>query len=93
MIVIPPVYSEEVQFPENYAIPAAPSSIQRIYGENIADAIYSDISTSQYREIVAKFTENGSRYIFDERSATTGSNLAARLYLIQELQSVSNDRI
>ena len=93
MIMIPPVYSEDVLAPEENALPAADPSVRRIYGENVADEIYSDLSTAQYRDIVVKFTENGSRYIFDSRGATQGANYLARNYLIQELESLSNGRI
>ncbi len=91
--MIPPVYSEDVLAPEENALLAAEPSVRRIYGENVADEIYSDLSTTQYRDLVAKFTENGSRYIFDSTGATQGANYLARNYLIQELESLSNGRI
>ncbi|MGY5880152.1 MAG: M28 family peptidase [Candidatus Thorarchaeota archaeon] len=93
MIMVQPVYSEEVRTPEENALPAAQTSVRRIYGENVAEDIFSDLTTTQYRDLVAKFSENGSRYIFDERGATMGANLAARLYLMQKLESISNGRV
>ena len=93
MLLVQPVYSEGVLSPEEVALPAAEDNIRRIYGENIADEIYADLLSPQYEAIVAEFTGNGSRYIFNARDATSGVNYLARLYLVQELESVSNGRI
>jgi len=93
MIIVQPVYSEDIHSPVENALPASQSSVRRIYGENIADEIYADLTTTQYRDLVSKFTENGSRYIFNVNGATSGVNYLARNYLIHELESVSNGRI
>ncbi|TFG30019.1 M28 family peptidase [Candidatus Thorarchaeota archaeon] len=93
MILVQPVYSEGVLSPVETTLPAAQDIVRRIYGENIADEIYEDLTTPQYTALVAKFTENGSRYIFDARSASLGVNYLSRLYLIQELEAASNGRI
>jgi len=93
MIMVQPVYSEDVLSPEENAIPAAASGLRRVYGENVAEDIYSDLSSDQYRDIVMKFSENGSRYIFSHLGATSGANYLARNYIIQELDSLSNGRI
>jgi len=91
--MVQPVYSEDVLSPKENPIPAAPTDVRRIYGENIADKIYEDLTTIQYRDLVTKFTENGSRYIVNANAATSGVNYLARNYLMQELESVSNGRI
>ncbi|MFW9843975.1 MAG: M28 family peptidase [Candidatus Thorarchaeota archaeon] len=93
IVMVQPVYSEDVIVPEEELLPAAAYSVRRIYGENIADEIYADLTTTQYRDIVMKFTENGSRYIFDANGANQGANYYARNYIIQELESLSNGRI
>ncbi len=94
MIMVPPVYSTSSLTVTNSVVPAdAPSSPMRIYGENIAQEIYDDVSISDYRDIVQKFTENGSRWIFDARMALEGVNALARQYLIQQLDLLSNGRI
>ena len=45
MIMVQPVYSEEVRTPEENALPAAQTSVRRIYGENVAEDIFSDLTT------------------------------------------------
>ncbi|MGY5859856.1 MAG: M28 family peptidase [Candidatus Thorarchaeota archaeon] len=96
MMMIPPVYSIETTTQTHSAVAAdfqSSSSIPRVYGENIASQIYFDVTFSQYRDLVRKFSENGSRYILDFTMTDRGANLASRNYLIQELQSLSNGRI
>lgn len=69
------------------------SSIKRVYGENLAAEIYMDASVSEYREMIHKFTENGSRWIMDYSMATEGTNYHARNYIIQQMQELSDGRI
>ena len=93
MIMVPTVYSTSSITVKNSAVPADAPSSTRIYGENIAQEIYDDIITSDYRDIVHEFAENGSRYIFDARMASEGVNYLARQYLVQQLNELSNGRI
>jgi len=95
MMMVQPVYSTSTLAEENSAIIAdvPPSSIRRIYGENIATEIYYDVTSSNLRDIVQKFTENNSRWIQDYTMATEGANYYSRLYLIQQLDLLSNGRI
>ena len=88
MLIVQPVYSEGVLSPEEIAVPAADTTVRRIYGENVASEIYGDLHSPEYEALVAEFTGNGSRYIFDARSATIGVNYLSRLYLIQKLESL-----
>lgn len=95
MIMVQPVYSTSSLTEKNSVISAdAPQSFtKRIYGENIAPDIYNDVSTTEYRDFVEKFTENYSRWIMDYTMASEGSNYYARQYLIQQLELLSNGRI
>ena len=95
MIMVQPVNSTSFLTMNNEVVPAdAPQSfIKRIYGENIASEIYSDIGITEYRNYVQKFTENGSRWIQDYSMATRGTNYYSRLYLTQQLELLSNGRI
>ncbi|MGY5870959.1 MAG: M28 family peptidase [Candidatus Thorarchaeota archaeon] len=95
MLMVQPVYSTPVTMLEDNVIvaDAPPAAIQRVYGEDISSQIYSDVSTTQYRDIVEKFTENGSRWIMDYSMAQDGDNYYARQYLKQQLTELSNGRI
>ncbi len=95
IMMVQPEYSTSTLTMENNTIPAdvPPSSIRRIYGENIALEIYHDVSSSNIRDIVEKFTENNSRWINDYTMANQGANYESRLYLIQQLDLLSNGRI
>ncbi len=94
LFIVPPIHSQANIKLEDNATPAAPATAaRRIYGEDVSEDVYRDISTDQYRSLVAEFTGNGSRYIFDERGATSGANYEARKYLVQKLQYLSNGRI
>jgi len=94
MITVQPVYSTSSVTVKNSAVPAdVSSSPRRIYGENIAEEIYDDVSLVGYRDIVEKFVENGSRWILDARMASEGANALAREYLVQQLDLLSNGRI
>jgi hypothetical protein len=70
-----------------------PSSVPRVYAENLAHNIFSAVSTDGYRESVREFTENGSRWILDASAALTGHNLEARNYLLHNMRELSNGRI
>jgi len=95
MLMVQPVYSTASITENSNTVPAdVPQSFtRRIYGENIAPEIYSDVGITEYRDFVQKFTENGSRWIMDYTMATEGSNYYARLYLMQQLELLSNGRI
>ena len=96
MLMIQPGFSTEAITLTNSATPAdAPplSGIRRIYGENIAAEIFSDITTDEVREIVRKFTENGSRYIMDYTMVGVGANYLARNYILRQFSLLSNDRM
>lgn len=95
MIMVQPVYTSESPTSDYGIVPAdaPPSSIRRIYGENVAQEVYADVTIADYREQVREFTENHSRYIMDYTAATVGPNLYARNYLMQQLVLLSNGRI
>lgn len=95
MIMVQPVYSTSSVNVKNSVVSAddVSSSLIRVYGENVAADIYEDLTVAQYRNIVQKFAENGTRWILDARMATEGANALARQYLVQELALLSNGRI
>ncbi|RLI55600.1 MAG: hypothetical protein DRO87_04295 [Candidatus Thorarchaeota archaeon] len=64
----------------------------RVYGVNLAQEVYSAISQEIYMQHVIKLTENGSRYIMDY-SSIRGPNAAARDWILEELDSLSGDRL
>jgi hypothetical protein len=72
---------------------APPNPFRRVYGQDYSDLVYWDVSLSNYRDIVQKFTENGSRWIMDYTMATSGANMYARNYIIQQLEALSLGRI
>jgi hypothetical protein len=65
----------------------------RVYGEDLSSVVYDDVSFSSYRSFVEKFTENGSRWIRDYTLATSGANMYARNYIIQQFDKLSGGRI
>ena len=95
LLIVPPFCIIGASSQSDSAIQAEvpPVHIRRVYGENLAAEIYSDVSTTEYRDLVMKFTENGSRWIQDYTMASRGTNLEARNYLIQQMQQLSNNRM
>jgi len=69
------------------------TALKRVYGENLAAQIYTDINSNDYKALVKKFTENNSRWIMDYSMANQGTNLAARKYIIEQMENLSNGRI
>ncbi len=66
--------------------------IQRVYGEDVSDDIWYDITERSYTNYVRTLTENGSRWIASPR-AYSEENEEAREYIIEELNRVSDGRI
>jgi hypothetical protein len=95
IIVIQPVQSIQLSTEETSVVNAeiSQSFVPRIYGEDISYSVFQDITFNGYKDIVRKFTENGSRYIMDFTMADRGTNLASRNYLIQQFDELSNGRI
>ncbi len=69
-----------------------PLSLNRIYGKDISEDIFHDVSEDSFRDFIIKLTENGSRWILgtDGRS---DANIEAESWIAQELVRVSNGRI
>jgi len=66
----------------------------RVYGELAIEDIYEAIQSSKLRDIVQKFTENGSRYLFGGFEADVeGPNKYARYYIIEQFNVLSRGRI
>ncbi len=68
-------------------------TLTRVYGQDYSDDVYGEVSQPNYRDIVQKFTENGSRWIMTYQMATVGANMYARNYIIQQLEELSRGRI
>jgi hypothetical protein len=69
-------------------------ALERIYGRIIAPDIYEEITTTELRDIVRDFTENGSRYIEAVAEVPHDEiNVAARYYISQKLDELSNGRV
>jgi hypothetical protein len=76
--------SADIAPTENTVQADAPADIMtRVYGEDYSDEIFAEVSISGYTDFVRKFTENGSRYIYDYGMATQGANMYARNYIIR----------
>jgi hypothetical protein len=76
------------------SISEAPGDVlARVYGKDYSDEVYRDVSLPEYKNIVQKFTENGSRWIMDYTMASNGANMYARNYIIEQLEQLSQGRI
>jgi len=94
-----------ILLPTGYAVSSTADDIQpieiaqtaenlpRIYDTNIADAIYSDMSLTTYKELVQNFTANGSRYIMTYADISGSTNEDSRNWLVQQMTTLSNGRI
>ena len=93
-ILVSPV-SSDIAIPENAAIdvvmPAA-AEIERVYGTDYSSDIFYSVNLNSFRNFVIKLTENGSRPV-GSPSNLGGDNIAARKWIVSELQEVSNGRI
>jgi hypothetical protein len=69
-------------------------ALERIYNRIVAQEMWENISVSEIRDIVRKFTENGSRYIEVVANVVLeGPNKAARRYIIQQLEELTGGRV
>lgn len=69
------------------------NDMQRIYGVNIAPAIYELVDAAEYLSYVQKLTENGSRSIFRYTAIPGSNNELARNWLVEKMMEVSSGRI
>jgi hypothetical protein len=92
-----PIQTHATQPTKDASAPAAEPGYtglyERVYGTEHIDDIYGEIAPSTIRDYVQKFTENGSRYIIEYSMADMGTNLAARKYLMQMFEFLTNGRI
>jgi len=75
------------------AADSSTDSFTRVYGQDYSAEVYGEVSLPNYRDIVQKFTENGSRWIMAYPSAAVGANMYARNYIVQQLEALSMGRI
>ena len=71
--------------------PAA-AEIERVYGTDYSNQIFNLVSLNSFRDFVIKLTENGSRPA-GVPSNLGVNNIAARNWIVDELQEISNGRI
>lgn len=69
------------------------STMQRVYGTDLSEEVYSSVSMSNYRNFVREISENGSRFIMDAAEVKIESNTNAREYIKQKLIGLSKGRI
>ncbi|MHA1950799.1 MAG: M28 family metallopeptidase [Candidatus Thorarchaeota archaeon] len=95
LLLIPLGYASPISVKDSSSVADTISPTpERIYGEVIADQIFEAITTSDLRNIVHKFTENGSRYLQGPFEAQVeGPNLYAHDYIIRQLNELTNERI
>jgi hypothetical protein len=74
---------------ESAVMPLSPT---RVYGEDLAETIFTSVSLESYRNYVRKLTENGSRWI-SSIDARSEANIAAGNWIADELVNVSDGRI
>ena len=93
-LIIPIPHSSSIaELPTASVIPAQLAS-ERLYGDLVVEELYQAITTSELRNIVQKFTENGSRFLNDGYEANIdGPNRDARNYIIQQLEWLTSSTI
>ncbi|MGY5852806.1 MAG: M20/M25/M40 family metallo-hydrolase, partial [Candidatus Thorarchaeota archaeon] len=64
----------------------------RIYGQNVADAVFDVVSESRYKSHIIKLTENGSRWT-DTTPTFSDANVYAKNWIVKRLGELSMDRI
>jgi len=69
------------------------SKLIRVYGEDYSPNIHSMITNDIYLGFLRNFSELGARHILDASDAISGSNMEARNYLIDQMNSLSNGRM
>lgn len=67
--------------------------IQRVYGIDLSEEIYSNVKFSEYRKFVKEVSQNGSRYVMDVGEIIMDNNRMAREYIKQKLVELSKGRI
>ncbi|MBN2229283.1 MAG: M28 family peptidase [Candidatus Thorarchaeota archaeon] len=95
LILISPLNSTANEVPIDAASPSAsPESVgNRIYGKNIAEELYQQLSSSTIESLVQKLTENGSRDVQELGDVNVGANMYLRNYIIQELYQKTRGKI
>ncbi len=68
------------------------SAVEKIYGVDISDEVYLEVTQDSYKWFVKKLTENGSRWI-SSPTVYSSANEKARDWLVSQLNNLSNGRI
>jgi len=68
-------------------------TIQRVYGTDLSEIIYSAVTLLEYRKFVKEISENGSRFITTSGETRLENNHNAREYIKQKLVELSKGRI
>ncbi|MGY5865732.1 MAG: M28 family peptidase [Candidatus Thorarchaeota archaeon] len=69
-----------------------PLSPTRVYGEDLSERIFLDVSQASFRDFLINLTEDGSRWISSPNSRSD-ANRDAQSWIAQELVRVSKGRI
>ena len=72
--------------------PVEPLSPTRIYGKDLSETIFLDVSLDSFRNFIIKLTENGSRWITGPDSRSD-ANRKSQSWIAEELVRVSDGRI
>lgn len=94
LLFMPAFSSPIIQKKPTSTFTQADATYGRVYGELTVEEIYEEITSSELRNIVQRFTENGSRSINSVFEVDTeGPNKYARNYIIEQLEELSDGRI
>ena len=71
---------------------AVDTSNERVYGEDLSQRIFNTVSLNSYRDFIKELTKNGSRPA-GSPSNLGANNIAARNWIIKQMQEISNGRV
>jgi hypothetical protein len=96
MVILVSPINNEFQMLENSPspmhVPAIDPELERIYGNDYSQRVFNIISQNAFRDYIIKLTENGSRPA-GLPTDLGADNIAAREWIIQELETISDGRI
>lgn len=94
IILVSPINGEFTLIEDASTAMFVPSElkIERVYNTDYSKQIFNSVSLDSFRDFIIKLTENGARPA--GTPANLGeNNIAARNWIVEELQAVSNGRI
>jgi len=94
IILVSPINGEFTLIEDTSTAMFVPSEakIERVYSTDYSKQIFNSVKLDSFRDFIIKLTENGSRPV--GTPANLGeNNIAARNWIVEELQAISNGRI